>query len=163
MKFPELPSIVKVHIAGLMVVGIMLVWQDAHSAQWWGEYHVGSNHSERYYRDTDGTLKEFNERNTGGGISYAISEHAELGAGFFRNSFNKTSVYAGIDVHTSTHRAVRVGVSLAPVTGYQNTPAVTHWMILPNVVFGNNKVRTKVGIMPIGEVKFMTLTVGIGF
>lgn len=152
-----------IQLAALIIVGLLLVVADAHSVQgqYWGEYHVGSNHSEPGYRDRDG-YHEFNENNTGGGLSYEVSNNFEVGAGFFKNSYNNRSVYGGIDFHTSRTRYLSVGVALGPITGYQNTPQATHWMILPNIVFGTGRVRTKIGYIP-GDVSVTTLTVGVGF
>lgn len=152
-----------IQLAALVIVGVLLVVADAHSRQGttWGEYHVGSNHSEVGYTDRTGYHK-FNENNTGGGISYEVSNNFEVGAGFFKNSYNNRSVYGGVDFHTSRARYLSVGVSLGPITGYKDTPQGNRWMVLPNVVFGNDKVRTKIGYIP-GDVSVMTLTVGIGF
>ena len=172
-----------IQLAAMIIVGMLLVVADAHSVQgqYWGEYHVGSNHSQKYYYlktpncyigRVDGkrhcfagerTVRhEFNENNTGGGISYEVTNNFEVGAGFFKNSFGNTAVYGGVDFHTSRARYVSVGVSLGPITGYKDTIMDTHWMILPNVVFGNDRVRTKIGYIP-GDVSVTTLTVGIGF
>ena len=152
-----------IQLAALIIAGLLLVVADAHSvhSQYWGEYHVGSNHSQPGYFDRNG-YREFNENNTGGGITYEIDNNVEVLGGFFKNSYNNTAVYGGFDFHTSRARYVSVGVALGPITGYKDTPQNAYWMVLPNVVFGNDKVRTKIGYIP-GDVSVMTLTVGIGF
>jgi len=158
-------NLTKVHIVALIAIGLLLIWQDAHSdvGQIWGEYHVGSVHSQSYWYDENHSRHEFNEDNTGGGISYEASNHVEFGAGFFRNSYNNTSVYAGIDLHSDARRPLRIGISVAPITGYRDTPMNSDWMLLPNVVTKVGNVRTKIGWIPVGKVKVLTLTVGIGF
>ncbi len=142
----------------------------------WGEYHVGSNHSEpgyyqpKYYTSrvtnkpvqVGSTYHEYNENNTGGGLSYEVTNHIEIGAGFFKNSYHNTSIYSGADLHTDRRKRISVGISVAAVTGYKDTPENTHVMILPNVVVGNEHLRMKIGYVP-GAVSLTTLTVGIGF
>jgi len=152
-----------IQLALLIIAGLLLVCLDARAVQGttWGEYHVGSNHSAPGYTDASGYHK-FNENNTGGGISHEVSNNFEVGAGFFKNSYSNRSVYGGVDFHTSRTRYVSVGVSLGPITGYKDTPQATRWMVLPNVVFGNDKIRTKIGYIP-GDVSVMTLTMGVGF
>ncbi|MCP4342896.1 MAG: hypothetical protein GY799_29440 [Desulfobulbaceae bacterium] len=122
---------------------------------------MGSNHSEPGYWTRDG-YREFNENNTGGGISHEISNNFEVGAGFFKNSYGNRSVYGGVDFHTSRTRLVSIGVSLGPITGYANTPQATHWMVLPNIVMNYGPVRTKIGYIP-GDISVLTYTVGVGF
>ena len=156
-------KMVRLHLVMLVIIGIALWVQDAHSQEIWGEYHMGSRHSELYWYDDKGERHEFNETNTGGGVSFGVHPNLEIGVGFFRNSYNNTSVYAGVDIHTDSRKPLRVGVSVAPITGYKDTPQDTHFMVLPNVVMRAGQIRTKVGIMPIGEIKLITLTVGVGF
>lgn len=152
-----------IQLAALIIAGLVLIAFDAHSRQGttWGEYHVGSNHSQSYYYDETGR-HDFNENNTGGGISHEVSNNFEVGAGFFKNSYSNTSMYGGIDIHTSRARYVSIGVSLGPITGYADTPQGNRWMILPNLVFGNDRIRTKIGYIP-GDVSVTTLTIGVGF
>ncbi len=149
----------KIDMAALTVIGLMLVAQDAFAGKIWGEYHVGSKHAKATYEE-NGIRKEFNEKNTGGGLSYELNNHIDITGGFFRNSFNKNSMYAGIDVHTAG--MVRVGVAAGRITGYKDTPVNTDWIVTPNVTFGNGRVRTRVGLIPT-ETKVLTLTVGIAF
>ena len=143
--------------------GYSLYKNSAHAGEIWGEYHVGSNHSDKYWYDDNGRRHEFNENNTGGGISYGINDNVEVIGGFYRNSYDNTSVYAGADVHTGRRHGISVGVSAGKITGYEDTPTATKFMVLPNVVIGNRRsvFRTKVSIMPIGKVKFISLTIGL--
>lgn len=152
-----------IQLAMLIIVGMLLVVADAHSAPgtYWGEYHVGSRHSTAGYYE-NGQFHKWNENNTGGGISYEVTDNFEVGAGFFKNSYSNHSFYAGVDFHTSSYRYLRAGISLAPITGYKDTPQGNRFMVLPNIVMQTGKVRTKVGILP-GDVTLVTLTVGVAF
>jgi hypothetical protein len=147
-----------------VTVVMHILHHHANAGELWGEYHVGSNHSERYYWD-GGKRHEYNEKNTGGGISYGVNNNIEVISGVYRNSYDNTSIYAGADIHTSRVKYLSVGVSAGRITGYDDTPLGTKYMVLPNVVVGNeySVFRVKVGIQPIGDVKMMTLTVGLNF
>lgn len=151
------------HIIALIFVGIVLVIQSAHASPgtYWGEYHVGSRHSTPGYYD-NGVYHKWNEKNTGGGLSYEVSYNFETTLGFYRNSYNKLSVYGGVDFHTASSRAWRVGVSLGPITGYKDTPQKSRFMVLPNIVLNEGTVRTKIGLIP-GDVTVLTLSMGIAF
>jgi hypothetical protein len=144
---------------GLILFSVL--WATTAEAGVWGEYHIGSNHLNGRTYVENGVVKQLNERNTGLGVSYAISPHAEVTAGFYRNSYNKTSRYAGVDFHTSTRQGVRVGVMAGPLTGYDDTPEPAKWMVMPNVTWGTKHLRTRVGFVPLVDV--LTLSVGIGF
>lgn len=135
----------------------------------WGEVHLASRHSQptynhaTTYRGYGGSYKtteqrEFNERNLGLGAMYGINPHVEIGAGFYKNSYNRTSVYVGGDLHTDSRRAVRLGVRTGAITGYEESD----WMILPNVTVGSDHVRLMVGVIP-GKISVLTATVGMLF
>ena len=145
-----------------VTVVMHILHHHANAGELWGEYHVGSNHSERYYWEGN-ERHEYNEKNTGGGIAYGLNDNIEVIGGFYRNSYDNTSSYVGADIHTGRRHGVSVGVSAGRITGYEDTPLGTKYMVLPNVVIGNeyNVFRVKVGIQPIGDGKLMTLTIGL--
>lgn len=146
----------------------------AGEGQVWGEYHVGSNHSKpgynqtTHYRGIGGGYTEtkfvkYNEQNTGGGLVYEVSDTFEVSTGFYKNSFNNTTLYGAVDFHMYRTYPVAFGITIGRVSGYRDVPGATDYMALPNIVFGTDKVRVKVGYIPFGDVKVTTLTVGLAF
>lgn len=141
--------------AVLMVVAIGI--SKAHAGEDWVEVHVGSKHSEPTYRDR-GVDREFNETNLGLGYMRGINRHVEVGFGGYKNSYERTSLYTGADVHTDTRNHARLGVSVGWITGYYETDI----MVLPNVTFSDQHVRVKFGFIP-GKIKVVTVTAGFKF
>lgn len=126
----------------------------------WIEIHGLSKHSKSTYND--GQEREFNEINIGAGVMFPVTEHVELGFGQFKNSYNINTQYAGFDWHTTSRAPVRYGVSVAIMTGYENTPTPSNIMVLPNLTIGNGNVRLKIGVLP-GPTSLVTLTAGFRF
>jgi hypothetical protein len=148
----------KVDIAGLIVVGLLLVWQDARAADL--VLHVGSNHF-----GTDAQEYDFNERNLGVGVKYDLTRGLALRGGVYDNSYNRGSVYLGGDVHTN-NRMVNAGVQAGVVSGYDGTPqgagSVTAYF-LPYVSVGTRTVKAEVGCLPplVGGIGVLTLSVSV--
>ncbi len=141
----------------------------AHASPWI-DVHLASKHGkDTYYEPTPTpyewesqyTERKYNSRNYGLGISNRLSENIEWTAGFYKNSYYKTSLYSGVDIHTTDTAPVGYGLSMGIVSGYEDTdqPPV---MILPNIRIGNQHVRLKMGVLPVG-VKLVTLSVSFKF
>jgi hypothetical protein len=151
---------------GLFVAAVFLMagCGSAQAAEdmWTVDFNVASVHSqENYY--IDGAATPFNEDNQGLGIRYGLTDHVDVMAGFYDNSFHKTSVYAGVEWHTSREYLVSVGVAVAAVTGYSGTPTETPLIFLPVVQLGQPEIGMRFGHMPVGEVKFTTFQLYLGF
>ena len=148
--------------AHLTSIALGLLMTSSVPAEPWIELHAGSKHGESTYYDLRGHKQEYNETNLGLGIMFPVNQHLEVGAGFFKNSYNINTLYTGFDIHTTDRAPVRYGLSVALVDGYQDTPTPTRVMVLPNLTMGNEHIRLKIGIIPIG-VPLVTLTVGFRF
>ena len=128
------------------------------------DINIASKHSQELYwleGDVDGT--PFNEDNAGLGIRYELTEVLDVSVGFYDNSFYNTSVYAGMELHTPRKHWVSVGVAMAAVSGYAGTPTATPLIFLPVVQLGPPQMGARFGHMPIGEVKFTTFQLYVGF
>lgn len=132
----------------------------AHASE--GDYyldvHLVSKHSQSYYYDNAGKPQQFNEQNLGIGLAYQFSPSWRVGGGFYDNSYHKTSAYLGVEGNVQLYKYMWAGVAVAAVTGYQGTPTQTPLIFLPMITVGNERVRAKIGIAPIGEIQFMTFT-----
>ena len=94
----------------------------------WLDLNVASKHSQRTYF-VNGEPRRFHENNLGLGATYEVLDWCDLKAGWFENSYEKTSVYALVNPHWTLIARPRwqfaPGVALGLVSGYQNTPERT--------------------------------------
>ena len=148
-------NLTKIDIAGLVVVGVLLVWQDARSADMvmhFGSKHYGSGAAE----------SDFNETNLGIGMKYRLGWNFSLRGGVYDNSYNNNSVYFGGDWHSS-NRILDYGVQAGLVSGYRGTAQgggdVTPY-ILPYIAIRSGPVTTEVGCLPplMGGIGVFTLS-----
>ena len=190
-----------IDIAGLILVGLALVAQDAASAEYeretWVNIHAGSTHiaSDCWYNyqetswfdpaatawkygpdgDKVGLIRvnhKWNERNFGLGLDHDLNEYVSAVGGFFDNSFDITTYYAGLDFHTSRRRSVQAGITIAPMKGYEDTIMPSPVMVHPNVTAEHGRARVSVGWIPgsvlerlTGDegIDVITLTFGVKF
>lgn len=113
------------------------------SSEVWLNTHLASYHHQAQY--------EYNENNLGLGISYPLSPEFDLVTGFYENSYNKTSYYAGYRRHTADNYGFSVGISAVVVTGYEDTrytSASAIVMFLPNLTYSLKNFRVELGIIP---------------
>lgn len=145
-------------ICGLIIVGLLLIWQDASADEI--VMHVGSKH----ITDVD---YNFNETNSGFGYRHDITGSLSAGGGIYDNSYNNTSVYAGIDLHTSRDKRMGVGIQAGIVTGYEDTPqgaGVVTAFALPYIRAGHGRVFAEVGYLPpVAGISVITFTVGVSW
>jgi hypothetical protein len=129
---------------------------------WSLDINGASWHSHRRYNE-NGDIRKFNQTNLGVGGSYAWSDHVDLKLGFFDNSYEQNSFYAGAYLHKDFYSgdwAVSPGIALLLVSGYDDTPedAPTVAPIpLFGVAFGHRALKLNVGYVPFGEVDFATV------
>ncbi|MCJ8300475.1 MAG: hypothetical protein MJK13_16290 [Pseudomonadales bacterium] len=111
-----------------------------------------SKHSKSTYID-NGTAHKYNETNPGLGISYGLSDNLDFRIGGFKNSYDRDSVYAGLNWHKdfySGNWTVAPSINLFLISGYQrnsNIPVA----ILPALTFGHRAVKLSIGILPFGD------------
>jgi len=120
----------------------------------WLDVNVGSYHSTSEYCEKD-KCKKYNQFNYGLGLSYEISKSLELTGGYFRNSFDKNSFYAGTKIK---HDFVVNGFTISPgvvisiTTGYNNTTVNASRMQLfgmPTISVSYSRFRGVFGILPL--------------
>ena len=148
-------NLTKIDIIGLVVVGLLLVWQDARSADM--VMHFGSKHIDNGASDYN-----FNEKNLGIGVRYPTGTNFSIRGGIYDNSYNSNSVYFGGDWYTASN-VLNLGVQAGLVTGYAGTPqgggTVTPY-ILPYVSIRTGVLTTEIGCIPpvIGKIGVLTLS-----
>jgi hypothetical protein len=117
------------------------------------------NLTSRHSRDTyfyERRFHEYNSNNFGLGLSYDWSDWCDLKAGWFNNSYHKTSVYALVhpqyDFLRSPHRLFAVGAGVGAITGYDHTvddlPPVSPMGILTLAISDERHWRATVGYLP---------------
>lgn len=140
-----------------------------------------SKHSESRY-DDDGVSREYNETNLGLGASIDWREwrdlvrrsawtqwiddagiDADLKIGFFDNSYDDTSFYAGSFFHKdlgSGNWRFAPGVTVLLMSGYDDTPEDAP-TVFPIAVFGlevgHRALKLNIGYVPWGEVDVATV------
>ncbi len=119
-------------------------------------------HSERRYVE-NGESSKYNQTNLGLGGSYGWSADLDLKLGFFDNSYEKNSFYAGVYWHRDFYYGnwtVAPGIALLLVTGYddtpENAPAVAP-LAIPGISFGHRALKLNFGFVPFGNVNFALL------
>ena len=157
------------NIKPLLVAATILTSTPVYAFNGWMNIHIGSLHSESEY-EQDGEFRSYNNNNYGIGVALPLSEDIEFVTGFFDNSYNKTSVYLGNNLHTSNQYGFSAGIITALVTGYDETPNTRQKIILtlvPHVTYSLKNVRAELGIMPSlgsdNRAPALTLTIGTRF
>ena len=146
----------------LLLVSVQI--QALEQGEWNFDLNVASKHSEESYGSGD-----YNEENWGLGASYGYWDNLDLKFGFFENSYDKTSVYAGAFYHKDFYFGdwtVAPGVGLLLATGYDDTPEnapVVAPILMPAITFGHRAVKANVGLIPFGQVKAATLQLQFNF
>lgn len=125
------------------------------------EVHTASYHTDR--------SSDFNENNLGLGISYPIlSSKYKVTAGFYDNSYDKNSTYAGVSYgydFCNTNFRCELGVTVGVITGYDEDTraAPIQPLAVPQFTIGykNKFVRTRF-IPALGEGTSAVFTLSIG-
>lgn len=142
-----------------MLVALTAVSGAASPGRWWLDVNLASRHS----RDTyfyEGRVQEYNSKNFGLGLSYDYSDWCDIKAGWFHNSYRKTSLYALVHPHydflRSPHRMFAVGAGVGAITGYDNTvddlPPVSPMGILTFSISDERHWRATVGYLPFRQI-----------
>lgn len=148
---------------------LLLISTQAFSYDGWLNIHLGSSHEKRTYIDQSGNDIEYNQKNFGLGLSVPAYSNIDARAGFFENSFNNTSYYAGADFHYNTSRYITVGVNAGVASGYEHSPVRSSAlapMFVPHVTMKVKNFRTEIGYVPSfdeKQVAFWTFTIGTRF
>jgi hypothetical protein len=152
-----------------LVTVFLVVSKQANAYNGWLDVHLTTSHTKRSYTDQSGKDIEYNQNNFGLGLALPVYTNIDVRAGFFKNSFNNTSVYAGADFYVNRSRYFTYGVNAGVASGYENTPAQTSTlapMLMPHVTFKVNNFRSEIGYIPAfnqSQVAFLTFSVGTRF
>lgn len=148
-------QLTKIDIAGLIVVGLLMIWQDARSDELL--VHVGSKHS--------GGTTDFNESNLGVGYVRNINKYIDVRGGAYDNSYYRTSVYVGGGAHLPIGNSFDVGIQGGAVSGYAGTAQGSGTIspfVLPYVRGRYRRVFGEVGYIPaVNGISVVTFTVGV--
>jgi hypothetical protein len=82
------------------------------------EFNVVTQES---YTKVTQVQQPFNEFNPGIGFGYEFVDGIEARAGFYYNSFSSTSLYGGLNWHTSHDRLLSAGLMVGIVGGYNES------------------------------------------
>lgn len=123
-------------------------------------------HLTSYHFDDDG----YEEDNYGVGLSYFFKERWSATGGIFNNSYDDTSIYAGVaysyDLCASDEFLCTIGAFGGLVTGYEDNidhAGDLYPIILPEVKFGYQKYFVKSRFIPdLGDNASSVLTLSVG-
>lgn len=153
-------------IGAIIVILGLLLSADAFAMKK-GGYALDINLASHHSKDTYNNGTAYNEDNFGLGASYAWEDWLDLKAGFFDNSYNKTSTYVGAFVHKDFRYGELVlspGVAGFLMTGYDNTPENAP-EVAPIPVFGlgvgYSRVKANLGYNPFGKVDVWMLQMSL--
>ncbi len=140
---------------------LLLVCGTAIAENYEAELHLTS-----YHFDDDG----YEEDNYGLGLSYFFKERWSATGGIFNNSYDDTSIYAGIaysyDLCGSDEFICTIGALGGLVTGYEDNidhAGDLYPIILPEVKIGYQKYFVKSRFIPdLGENASSVLTLSVG-
>lgn len=103
----------------------------------------------------------YNSANYGLGLKYGMAKYADAFVGFYDNSYNQTSFYAGVNLKRDFYPVggkfrVAPGVKIGLVTGYEGTPdddnawgpGGTAPMAIPNVEVGYDRFYVNTAYIP---------------
>jgi len=112
----------------LVLVLISVVADVRVYAKTWLDINVTSWHSRSDYQ-WEQQVHEFNHDNFGLGATHELRDWLEVKAGWFENSYEKTSLYGLVALKWELFKngalSVAPGLALGAVSGYQNTPERT--------------------------------------
>ena len=153
----------------LLAAALMLAGTTAYSIEGWMNVHLASSHIQPVYYDK-GQPRIYNQNNFGIGLAIPVSEKLDAITGFYDNSYNETSIYAGVNYHTANKYGLSAGINLGLVSGYDDTPNTDYKvivMLVPHITYAVKNLRTEFGFIPSygveGKTSAMTLTVGTRF
>jgi hypothetical protein len=121
----------------------------------WLDLNLTSWHSEKEYV-WEGETREYNARNFGLGLTRELTTWCDVKAGWFENSYEKTSIYGLVAVKYDLLRSPRwilaPGVAGGLVSGYQHTPEqtgeVAPWAVAVLTLGWENRWRAHLGYLP---------------
>ena len=139
-------------LLSLLMAGVPVA---AAPGRWWLDVNLTSWHSRGQYFH-EGRFQEYNARNFGLGLSYDASEWCDVKAGWFNNSYHRTSLYVLVhpryDFVRSPKGMFAVGAGGGLITGYDGTvddlARVSPMGILAFTISDERRWRVTLGYLP---------------
>ena len=138
------------HLRLLTLVFLLFTSTQVYSFNGWMNIHLGSHHLKPSYKEK-GDVRSYNETNLGVGLSLPITPKLDALAGFFENSFNKTTAYAGVNYHTVNSRGFSAGLNTGVASGYEGTINSENKLLLmfiPHITYTLKNIRAEIGYIP---------------
>jgi len=151
-------------VVAALLTGMFLSECKAAEGDLWLDINMGSYHQRGYWwtRDDNGNIQEgeFNQKNFGLGATYGINKYVNINTGFYKNSYNKQSLYAGTVLKyplpiPSDWLRIEPGIKLTAATGYTGTVDEHHTvngiMVVPMAHLGVqlvDRVGFNIGYIP---------------
>jgi len=122
------------------------------------EWTLDVNTASKHEKNTYGKDKYYNENNNGFGFTYGYSNSLDVKLGYFKNSYHKTSIYAGFtvnrDFYVHDQFVISPGIGMMFSTGYHDTPLsapILAPVLHPSISIGFKTMRSTVGYIPSGN------------
>ena len=142
----------------LLLPLLLLLASSANSAELYLDLNLASSHAKSGYYE-NGKKIPYNERNLGLGLTYSYHENLDFKVGFYENSYEKTSIYAGAQPHINLLNDNRLtlegGLMFGVVSGYEEEDNAgieigggLNVIILPTIRIGYDFVFLNIGYLP---------------
>ena len=145
----------------ILVLLLLLYSCSVHAT--WLDIHLTSVHQYSTYEHNN-IDKPINQNNFGIGLSFKYSQSIDIAVGYYRNSIDHPSTYVGGSIHTS-NKYLNFNVCMGLVTGYEELDRIGLIVpiILPGISVTYNRVKLRVGIIPVGGNPALTFTTSLLF
>jgi hypothetical protein len=142
---------------GLLLASAMVLAAAPAAAATYLDINLTSVHQRRGWKK-QGRLVTFNDRNFGIGLTHEFRRSFEVKAGFYQNSYYRTSGYALANFVYHQHLGpvtLAPGIGIGLVSGYRGTACdYTHGhsdvepALFPNLSLGTSAARLNIGAIP---------------
>jgi len=162
----------KAFLLALALATPFLLAHEAKAGDFWLDANVASYHISTHDYCYNGKCEDFNQLNYGLGVTYYMDDTIGFTGGFFKNSYSKTSAYAGIEFKKDfafDKTTVSPVLMIGGVTGYQDTEVgggPVRLMALPALSVSHGDYRAVVGYLPmklVGTAHTDVLTFQLGY
>jgi|GEM_PF-3418021 len=139
------------YIAWVLLLCFMAPVHALDPYEWTLDVNTASKHQIKTYDRG----KKYNENNDGFGFTYGYTDSLDLKVGYFENSYNNTSVYAGFvvnkDFYIHDKFVISPGLGVLFTSGYDDTPLQMPFItpvLHPSLSIGFNTLRSTIGFIP---------------
>lgn len=139
-----------------IILAIILLSAQANANELFLDINGFSMHSKETYK-YKGTRQEYNSNNTGLGLTYGLNKYTEASAGFYKNSYNKDTIYGLVRLKydiSMGNMTITPGINIGIVTGYWDTPVQADYyqvLVAPTVRVTYHGIGFTIGYVPGSE------------